>query len=361
MSKHKTQSQQMFDSLVNNAINFLEQAIAEIKRKPKYSVINFFSSVELFLKARLMLEHWSLIYEDPKNANLTKFLEGDFRSVGLDEAINRLNNIAQVRITTKQEETFSELREHRNKLVHFFHPKYAGKPDKKTLEDVVIEQCRAWYYLYPLLTKNWKSEFSKYLSDIEKLHQSMRQVREYLQVRYEALKPDIEKGKARGTIFSDCPACGFEANREKQIIGPLITSKCLVCEIEVPSLLKVSCPNCKGAIYVYEFGEGKCIKCGKEINLDFLMDQFDEPPSHKEIVRGAEIIRAYCGECGYIEQPTVISYDDKWICLTCATLHETVDRCDWCNELVTGILEDSFIAGCMLCNGNLGWQMSKDD
>jgi len=40
----------LFKSLVENAIDFLKKSVAEIKKSPKYSVINFYSAVEIFLK-----------------------------------------------------------------------------------------------------------------------------------------------------------------------------------------------------------------------------------------------------------------------------------------------------------------------
>src|SRR5713226_3157429 len=90
MTKKRPQSEQMFDSLVANAIDFLRHSIDELEKKPKYSVIHFCAAIEIFLKAKLMREHWSLIDEEPQKANITRFLNGDFKSVGIDATINRL-------------------------------------------------------------------------------------------------------------------------------------------------------------------------------------------------------------------------------------------------------------------------------
>ncbi len=111
----------MFDLLVKNAIDFLERATAEIEDRPKYSIINFFSAVELFFKARLMREHWSLIIAKPEDASITKFRDGDFQSVTLEQATKRLKNISSENITDEEMNSFNDLRKHRNKLVHFFH------------------------------------------------------------------------------------------------------------------------------------------------------------------------------------------------------------------------------------------------
>src|SRR5437867_1497094 len=144
-------TQGMFDLLVKNAIDFLERAIAEIEERPKYSIINFFSAVELIFKARLMTEHWSLVIAKPENANLRKFKEGDFQSVNLDQTVARLKNISGENFTDHELRTFETLRKHRNKLVHFFHPASVENPDAVTLEVAVVELCRGWWFLHRLL------------------------------------------------------------------------------------------------------------------------------------------------------------------------------------------------------------------
>ena len=42
-----------FDDVVRNAFDFLGRSIDELEKHPKYSVIHFYSAIELFVKARL--------------------------------------------------------------------------------------------------------------------------------------------------------------------------------------------------------------------------------------------------------------------------------------------------------------------
>lgn len=86
--------QHFFDLVVGNAVDFFKTSLKEFKARPKYSVINFCSGLELILKARLLNEHWALIVRRPEDASLPQFQNGDFVSVTIDETINRLNNIA---------------------------------------------------------------------------------------------------------------------------------------------------------------------------------------------------------------------------------------------------------------------------
>jgi len=171
-------SNKMFDSLVRNALDFLERSVDELKDSPKYAVI------ELFLKARLLLEHWALVYEDPKLANQDKFREGDFKSVGMMEAVARLKNISGQGIADEPRKVFEQIRDHRNRLVHFFHPAYANNPDLATVGEVTAEQCRAWFHLYPIISRTWQSYFGPYVSDFERINGKMHGNRSFLRVKY---------------------------------------------------------------------------------------------------------------------------------------------------------------------------------
>ena len=61
----------------------------------KYSVLSIWSGIELILKTRLMVEHWTLIYKDTNKANTSNFKTGDFESVNFKCCIERLEKICQ--------------------------------------------------------------------------------------------------------------------------------------------------------------------------------------------------------------------------------------------------------------------------
>ncbi|CCO50370.1 hypothetical protein VIBNISOn1_p0207 [Vibrio nigripulchritudo SOn1] len=117
MSKSKI-PQEMFQHVVNNALDFLGQSIAELQQKPKYSVIHFHAAIELVLKARLMSEHWSLVVSPKKQADWQEFTQGKFVSVTLEEAATRLEKVAQSGLGDKQLKLFRAVTKHRNQMVH---------------------------------------------------------------------------------------------------------------------------------------------------------------------------------------------------------------------------------------------------
>jgi hypothetical protein len=341
-------SQQLFDSLVKNAIDFLNQSILDLKANPKYSVINFCASIELFLKARLMAEHWALIYDDPKEANKTKFIEGDFKSVSIEESIRRLKKISHVQVSEKAEKSFNQLREHRNKLIHFFHPDYSNPPNEQVLETIVAEQCKGWLHLHRLLTNDWKIEFTDYLGDLDKLNHLMLKQRSFLKAKYDTVFPDIKKGLERGAEFLYCQSCGFQSSRVIDDDSPLAITVCMVCENQEKFLI-APCPNCEEKIYVYDLGEGYCEECHTKIEMDYLLDTFGDTDLSEEN-------RAYCSDCEYPVQPSVVQLDEyRWLCLNCLSFHDEVGHCEWCSELVTGDTTSTVLSGCAMCEGRDGW------
>lgn len=354
--KKKIKSKEMFDSLVCNAIDFLEHSIFELEERPKYSVISFCTAVELFLKAKLMLEHWSLIYDDPKRANFTQFLQGDFKSVGMIEAIKRLKDVVDLEITRDENNCFNKIREHRNQLIHFFNRAYVDQPDSKVLESVFAEECKGWFYLYQLLTNKWRNEFLDHISQIKKLNESMLGKRRYLQAKFDALSSDIENYKKKGISFSICQACEYVSSKEEVIEGPLVATECLTCEMQSRHM-RITCPDCKDSINIYDTGEGKCDNCQTSIDIDYLLEKYAKP-----IYLGSgmyEENRAYCSYCEYSEQASVVFLESTWVCLFCLETHQEVGHCGYCGEFVAGDLEDSFLAGCLMCDGQMAHYMTS--
>lgn len=210
--------------IVTNALDFLAKAVSELSDSPKYSVINFYTAVELLLKAKLLLEHWSLIVVKTNEATITRFNEGDFASVGLHESLTRLKNISDETLTSEAIKSFDALRKHRNKLVHFSTPEYFSPSDEHTITEILAKMCRVWFYLHEILTEYWSEDFSEYLSDIDDFDRSMRKNTEYLKTKYDLLKQKINTDLAKGSEYIECSFCHFVA-----VKADSTPQTCLVC------------------------------------------------------------------------------------------------------------------------------------
>ena len=334
-----TSSNKMSESLVRNAVDFLERSVDELKDSPKYAVIDFCTAIELFLKARLLLEHWALVYEDPKLANQDKFREGNFKSVGMMEAIARLKNISGQGISDEPKKVFEQIRDHRNRLVHFFHPAYANDPDPATVGEVTAEQCRAWFHLYPLISRTWQSHFAPYVSDFERINGKMHGNRSFLRVKYDARSKDLERGKAKGVVFESCWFCGFEAMRKTVIAGPLLSIHCLVCETAAQGI-GLKCPAC-GVSPSGLIGH-VCWKCSRPIILEEVLDEF--APSRQLGQGTSEENRALCGNYDCLQsfqeadgyRQSVVLFNNEWVCLLCFAVDEDTWNCTKCGRTVAG-------------------------
>ena len=119
----------LLNRLVDNGLDFLSRSIDELEQFPKYSVIHFYTAVELFVKARLMSEHWSLVVSKRQEPDWNDFVAGDFQSVTLDEAAKRLQKIVRSGLSRQELDAFRDIGKHRNKMVHFFHEAHSVADD----------------------------------------------------------------------------------------------------------------------------------------------------------------------------------------------------------------------------------------
>lgn len=351
--------EEMFSRLVENGLDFLFKAISELKEQPKYSVIHFYAAVELFVKARLMNEHWSLVIAKRQEPDWEKFVSGDFQSVSLDEAASRLKKIVRSGLSKGELEAFRDVAKHRNKMVHFFHEAHTEEESDKFKHNIVKEQLKAWYFLHQLLTIKWRDEFSSWSEKIAELDSALRKLHEFLQVVFDNLQPGIEILKKKGARFDECPSCGFESQEHDESKNTIYESKCLVCGL-IEKCLNIECPACGEIVTFNEEGFSTCQACGKHLEPEHVADiLIDSSAAHIAEMEGDDSWSAgSCSDCdGY--HTVVRTENDERICASCFGVFESLECCEWCNELNTGDMEHSYLTGCNHCDGMEGWY--RDD
>lgn len=345
----------MFKRLVDNALDFLSRAVDDLQEHPKYSIINFHASVELFVKARLMAEHWTLIVSKKQEPDLEKFAAGDFQSVTLDEAASRLDKVVNSGLSKKELEVFRNVINHRNKTVHFFHEAHSCEAAKELRQNIVKQQLTAWYFLHGLLTDRWKETFFDWADEIAKIDKNLRTLQAFLDVVFESLSETIASLKKQGAIFRRCPSCNFESNMHEDEEELVYESKCLVCGLSRRSL-QITCPDCGKRVFFEGEGFSICDNCEKKFEEDDLVDILqNDTAAHIAIADGDDSWRlGNCSECdGY--HTVVRMEDDKFICVSCFEVFDHLGLCSWCNEPNTGDMESSYLCGCNFCDGKLGW------
>jgi len=351
MAKRPFNKESTFDRLVENALDFLSKAISELDDHPKYSVIHFYASLELFLKARLMAEHWTLVVANQKELDLGEFMSGDFRSVSLRGAATRLEKVIRSSLSKQVLDAFDNVRKHRNKMVHFFHKAHAKKANDAFKQEIVKQQLNAWHFLNRLLTVQWKEVFKSWSDEIAKIDAKLRQQHGYLQVIFENLTPEIQKRKAQGMQFGKCPSCGFESQSQEQEpeIRSIYEAECLVCGLN-QRFLQIACPECESKVVFVDNGFASCASCDKSF----------EPDDVVSILGHVEEFYDFgnCSDCdGY--HTVGKGANGEYICAGCFEVFESLEPCEWCNEPNTGNMEDSYWKGCNVCEGKMGWDADE--
>lgn len=348
--------QEMFQHVVNNALDFLRQSIIELEEKPKYSVIHFHAAIELILKARLMAEHWSLVVSPKKQADWQEFTQGKFASVTLEEAAARLEKVAQSGLGDKQLKSFRAVAKHRNLMVHFYHKAETENAGIQRLQAIVKEQLSAWYFLHDLLLGQWKETFNGWENHISEIDAQLREHHEFLKVIFDELKPAIKELVAEGFVFRLCPSCGFESDRHSGEKEWLYESECLVCGLSEQCLL-IECSECdEGEVLYRGEPEAECSHCGYLHDGSDLLEIFiDEEEAHVAIKDGGEYpFPLNCGECmGY--ETVVETADSQYLCTQCFTVADSYGVCGWCNDESTNLSDDTYWSGCEFCDGRSGW------
>ena len=353
--KEIMKKEEILERLVKNSLDFLHKAIDELKNYPKFSIIHFHSAVELFLKARLMEEHWTLVISQSQKPDWNKFISGDFISISLDGAADRLEKVVRSQLPPAELKSFREIKQHRNKVVHFFHEDHSDEENTKQVTDIIKQQLTAWYFLHRLLTKRWNKVFGKWSLSISEIDQKYRSLHHYLLVVYDHIKPEIEKRKQAGELFQKCPSCFYESQHHESEEKIVYHATCLVCELS-ENALRIKCPSCNHVVTFVNDGFGKCENCETSFEPDDLVDEL--------IDHGAADIAATDGDnyldlgnCSNCEsRQTVVRMEDElYICTCCFLELDSLQQCGWCGEPNTGNMEDSLWSGCSHCDGRAGW------
>lgn len=164
---HPTENEKVeaFNLLTKNAFDFLETGITEFDDNTKYSIVHFSTAIEMFLKARLMHHDWKLIFSNKKKVDWKKLKEGNFHSVNIEEAKERIKTAEpKNELIDDAYINFSSLSNHRNKIIHFYH--HELESSQETKEKIISEYCNSWSSLQTLLTKHWKEAFANFEGDI---------------------------------------------------------------------------------------------------------------------------------------------------------------------------------------------------
>ena len=256
----------------------------------KFGLVNLFTGTEILLKARLELENWNLVFANVAEANRDNLKSGDFRSVGVQDAIGRLESECRVQVQVEHKQAIELVRKERNKITHIGH---MGNPRQ----------------LRPVAAKTLAFSISFISEELEPggVNERWREIRPILAASY---SPIVQ-----------CPRC-----LEKSMTSDGGQSKCEFCSVT-------------------EDGES-----GADLFAHNVLDLHH----YQVVTHGGEWPVHQCPECGrsaFVEgvEGTTL-HSTRWVCFSCGVEAENCDvwTCLRCNEPV--ITDEGPYAYCDTCS-----------
>lgn len=251
--------------LVENAFDYLVEAALCVakgeQRYFKYSLLHLAAAVELFLKARLAKEHWSLVFVDPEKANIADLATGAFQSVGIDKAQARLAAIAGVRLLPEDKRSIERLVNHRNRVQHF--------AIEITADAIKAILAKGYGFVLRFCHQHLHKECEKYGAEMDTAYQELGTFNEFVAARMAQIEGELK-------VAPELTVCG-RCEQDTRVIGTGERVSCLFCGYEITAADEAElwdfgeiehCPTCNAKAYVLVADspdrgrEWKCIACG---------------------------------------------------------------------------------------------------
>jgi hypothetical protein len=261
--------------ILEMALNFFESSVDYISNQNsvlhelQFAIIHLTSSIELMLKARLVEEHWSLVIDDLKEMDEKKFLSGEFKSININEALERVINICGCKIGDKKKLELKRLFNNRNKIIHI------GSGINREHAIALLIGTISFIYDFVEESELFVPE-SSLANRYREIKSKIHKLDKFVSDRLNHIKNDLKTD----SIIVKCPNCW-----QKAVILNNDTRSCLFCRENFSnddfissyanSFVKYdlfdetfsTCPICdeESAIYNNDRNSTICLSCGKNL------------------------------------------------------------------------------------------------
>ncbi|WP_405729187.1 hypothetical protein OG885_09850 [Streptomyces sp. NBC_00028] len=194
---------------IRNGIDYLVSVVERLDentsvvddRDLKYAVLHLQAAAEVLLKARLQLEHWSLVFKDPGTATRKAFDSADFESCGTVAAVDRLRDIAGLAFDKKETDALKELAKDRNALQHYglTHSARAVEARAGRVLDFLMRFLED--DLLPLLSSREQGRAAR---DMVTVSEGVRNISSYVKRRLDRLRGEL---RGHESLTVQCPDC----------------------------------------------------------------------------------------------------------------------------------------------------------
>nr|WP_318379129.1 hsdR [uncultured Enterobacter sp.] len=347
----ETELSQDVKALINNGLDFLDKAREEMENsKPKFSIVSFWTAVEILLKVPLVHEHWTLVCSKKNAPKKKAYKEGDFQSVTYGETTALLREVLEKPLTKETDDAFEKVRKHRNRVVHFYHPHFT----ESEIQTILEEQANAWFALNRLMRDEWSPLFAanhrwKLAYDETRL---IRGNEFYAAIRFRQVDAELNRLKKSGLVISECSDCRQKAAAHEEITTgneerKLIRVRCRVCNSTSRHLLS-RCPECSEPVSLSEGDEAlTCEHCKEEHDRYKVLDE----ETFRSIDEAMDsVLPAGCTSCASPE--SVCKFGDGYLCTQCLFFYDELHGCECCGHFSDSVPKLSIFKGCEFCDGD---------
>jgi hypothetical protein len=313
-------------SLLNNAIESIQVGVEDylMSDSKRYlsAARNICAGILLLYKEKLcrlspphdkeVLIKKDIRPTDDGKGNVT-FVGTGTKTVDVYEITERFKSL-KITVDWKK---FNELNQLRNNIEHYYTDK---SPD--AVREVIVT---SFLLIRDFISEHLEDEPCNVLG--EECWQALLETTDVYQAEEKACRQTFEK-------------CGFESQILEQILE------------------NIRCPSCHSSLIKVKdgfdvFPSLVCCSCSESLEIKDVVEEEEISYDDSE----AEGSFASCNDCGRTN--SVVSLGDKWICFSCHTIHDEVSHCGYCSEFIAGNLEDTFLSGCLMCEGQMGHYMNS--
>ncbi|MBX9724092.1 MAG: hypothetical protein K2X81_21980 [Candidatus Obscuribacterales bacterium] len=277
-------------------LEFVQSSIENLKDEPterevRTAIILLYTGVELIFKSRLAEEVWPLAFDDPKLANLEKYKRGEFKSVGFDDCLKRLQNSCGINLSENEIIRLDKLRNRRNNLVH-----QGAVDDSRAFKAVAASAIEV---LLTFIKKEYEEQAGAIGEQISDITKSVFEVKEFLSKRLKSIEPKLKQATEAGKTIVNCPKC---------------QQHCLVIAAESSGILECWCCD-------YQSDDP----------TDALEENKRNPPIQPERYQNTEIINGCCNDQQLLIQgldKDGVEGDMKVICFVCGDVSDEIENED---------------------------------
>lgn len=217
------------ETLARHGLDFIESSVQRLsaddsEQQSREAVVILAVGIELVLKARLLSEHWSLVFKDINTARESNLMDGTLQSAGPEECLNRIRHICEDKVTPATESRFKDFWRFRNRIVHFV--------DHKISIDSL--RSRAYLVLSELVDLTARPHFvpPELAPSLEGLRIALLSLASYVEVRGKEIKDLLRES---GDASFCCTTCG-----QRAIVMREERSVCLFCRVDYSHYAEVA-------------------------------------------------------------------------------------------------------------------------